>query len=140
MLQLLASQAPQNSTPSQINLQVIVVGSLSEAQQVEERLKKGEDFAVVAKEKSTDPSASLGGHLGRIDPTLLRPEMRDALAGVVPGQITPIIKIANGYVILKVLPWEQTAEDARTGATQSMSANPNIGLAARGAIIFPAFQ
>src|SRR5208283_343104 len=138
VLLLLATSPPQSSIPAQINLQVIVVGSLPEAQQVEQRLKKGEDFAVVAKEKSIDPSAPVGGYLGKIDPTLLRPEMRAALAGVPEGQITPIIKIANGYVILKVLPEVQTAQDSRSAATQSMSANPNMGLASRGAIIFPA--
>jgi hypothetical protein len=41
--------------------------------------------------------------MGMTDPAKLRPELRDALRGVAPGQISGIAKIPSGYAILKVL-------------------------------------
>ena len=49
------------------------------------RLKAGADFAVLAREKSVDPTSTDGGFLGKIDPASLRAELRDALRAVNPG-------------------------------------------------------
>jgi peptidyl-prolyl cis-trans isomerase D len=57
------------------------VGSADEAQRILESLKKGEDFAALAKQKSTDATADDGGYMGKIDPATLRPELREALNG-----------------------------------------------------------
>ena len=53
--------------------------------QILENLKKGEDFAALAKQKSTDATADDGGYMGKVDPATLRPELREALKGVRPG-------------------------------------------------------
>ena len=47
----------------EIHARHILVATEAEAKEIQERLKKGEDFATVAKEKSKDPSAE-GGDLG----------------------------------------------------------------------------
>ena len=85
-------------------MQVIVVSTPELAGQVLEKLKAGSDFATLAKEKSIDPTADTGGFTGRMDPAALRPELRDALKGVAPGQLSPITRIPSGYAILRVLP------------------------------------
>jgi len=41
--------------------------------------------------------------MGRLDPASLRSELRDALKGVGPGQISSVIRIQSGFAILKVL-------------------------------------
>jgi tetratricopeptide (TPR) repeat protein len=92
-----------------VGLQVIVVSTPEQASQALEKLKAGYDFATLAKAKSIDPTADSGGFLGQMDPASLRPELRDALKGVAPGQLSPITRIPSGYAILRVMP-ESEAE------------------------------
>ena len=61
----------------------------------------GEDFAALAKEKSVDATAEDGGYMGKVDPAALRPELREALKGITPGQITGVIKVPTGFAIVK---------------------------------------
>jgi tetratricopeptide (TPR) repeat protein len=103
-----APPAAQGS-PKEVTLRVIVVRTPEQASQVLEKLKAGYDFATLAKEKSIDPTADSGGFMGRMNLAGLRPELRDALQGVVPGQLSPITRIPSGYAILKVIP-ESEAE------------------------------
>ncbi|HVW12001.1 MAG TPA: FG-GAP-like repeat-containing protein [Bryobacteraceae bacterium] len=84
-------------------LSIIVVASEAEANQVAAQLKAGADFGALAKKQSTDPTANDSGYMGVLDPANLRPELRDALHGVAPGQISGIAQIPTGYAILKVL-------------------------------------
>jgi peptidyl-prolyl cis-trans isomerase SurA len=84
-------------------LQVIVVVSAAEAQQIFDRLKNGEDFVTLAKEKSVDATASAGGYMGELTRQDLRAELRDALQGLAPGEISKVVRIPSGYAILKVL-------------------------------------
>src|ERR1700730_14320137 len=89
--------------PGSVALRIIVVNSQPEAQQILDRLKGGEDFATLAKDKSTDPTANEGGYMGEIEPAKLRLELRDALKGVGPGQVSGVVHIPSGYAILQVL-------------------------------------
>ncbi len=54
--------------------------------------------------------------MGQVDPATLRPELREALKGISPGQTTGVVKVPTGFAILKVL----TASDS--GADKN--ANP----------------
>jgi hypothetical protein len=77
---LLSPKLLSGQTPSPtLILRIIVVDSPSEAKQILDRLRDGADFAVLAKEKSTDASANDGGYIGKVDPTTLRPELWDSL-------------------------------------------------------------
>jgi tetratricopeptide (TPR) repeat protein len=99
---------------SAIPVRLIVLNSEQEAQSVLDRLKAGDDFAVLAREKSVDATAVDGGLLGKVDPSTLRSELRDALRGVQPGQISKIVKIPSGYAVLKVLADTETADIENT--------------------------
>src|ERR1700722_810270 len=79
--------------PPAVALRIIVVDSPSLADRVAQRLKNGEDFAALARELSIDPTASDGGSMGQVDSTSLRSELRDALKGIVPGQITGVVRV-----------------------------------------------
>src|ERR1700727_2280207 len=125
----------QNATQQSANLQIIVVDSSTQADRVLQRLKNGEDFAALAKELSIDPAASDGGSMGHIDPAALRPELRDAVARLSVGEISPIIHTHSGYAILKMVspaaaaPLQNTAP-ARilpSSATGAIRYAPNVG-------------
>jgi tetratricopeptide (TPR) repeat protein len=124
----------QDSPPGMLNLQVIVVDSPGKAQQILDRLKRGEDFAGIAKSDSIDPSATQGGYLELVDPRTLRPELREALKGLRPGQTTKVIAVPSGYVILKLLP------EMQPGVAQGMGPGQgrNLPLAGQGAVRYPA--
>jgi len=91
-----------------------VVSSAAEAKDIHDRLDRGEDFAVLAKEKSNDPTADSGGYMWTMDPSMLRAELKSALSGVAPGHITPVAHIPEGYAILKVLSPNQVTEMEKT--------------------------
>jgi parvulin-like peptidyl-prolyl isomerase len=64
LAQTATASASVNSTSDRIPLQVIVVRSNEEAEAILARLRKGEDFGALAKQKSIDPTASDGGFMG----------------------------------------------------------------------------
>jgi tetratricopeptide (TPR) repeat protein len=117
----------QSTASDEVPLQVIVVRSEEEARRVLERLKNGDDFAALAKEKSTDPTANDGGYMGKFAPRALRAELRDALQGVAPGQVSKVAQIPSGYAILKVM--TSSSAPAKTGDPAAIPA-----LAARGTV------
>jgi len=129
---LALSQEPHSA---EVGLRIIVVSSPEQADKILERLRHGEDFAALAKEKSTDATADDGGYMGRIDPATLRPELRDALRTVAPGQITGVIKLPSGYAILKVLSSAESVPVTGTNpgrilpmaATGTIRYAPNVG-------------
>ena len=108
----------QDSTPT-VSLQIIVVGSQSEAQSVLDRVKRGEDFATVAKQLSTDNTASDGGNMGQVNPMNLRPEIRDALQGLAPGGTSAIVHLPSGYAILKLLAIQAGSAQNSSGTDNS---------------------
>jgi len=124
----------QNNSAAVVNLQVMVVDSPGKAQQILDRLKKGEDFAEIAKAESIDPSASQGGLLGLVDPSTLRPELREALKEIRPGQTSAVIAVPYGYVILKLL------SETQPGVAQGMGPGQtrDLPLAGQGAVRYPA--
>jgi len=110
-----------------LELQIIVVDSPVEAARILQQLKAGEDFAMLAKQKSTDPSADSGGYMGGLDPKNLRPELRDAARQLAPAEISPVIKFSEGYAILRIAP---AAGRNKSGVRQS------FGTSARGGVRF----
>ena len=79
----------------------ILVDTEAEAKEVAERLKKGEDFATVAKEKSKDPSAE-GGDLGFFTRGQTLKPIEDAAFALEVGQISEPVQTKFGWHILKV--------------------------------------
>jgi hypothetical protein len=143
--------AAQSSTQVTPEIRIIVVESQSEADQILKRLKAGEDFATLAREKSIDPSSSNGGSLGRLDPAGLRTELRDAVRGAGKGQPAGPVKISTGFAILEVedsgataasTPPAPTAGAPQGGAAvattgQGMTPTGLLALAGRGKVPYP---
>jgi peptidyl-prolyl cis-trans isomerase SurA len=70
------------------------------------RLKQGEDYAQLAQNFSEDPqSAPNGGDLGFVPESALEkvnPDLRKAIQAVSPGQITSVVRTAEGYRVFKI--------------------------------------
>ncbi|HTU34541.1 MAG TPA: FG-GAP-like repeat-containing protein [Candidatus Acidoferrum sp.] len=138
----------QQTAPGTVSLQVIVVDSQEKAQTVLQRLKAGQDFAVVAKEMSIDPNAGNGGYVGDANPALLRPELRQVVEALKPGEVSGSIKLSTGYVIVKLLrrtlgaPAQGKASPAgaleQTAPGQGMGPNRDLLVSGKGAIQYPA--
>lgn len=69
------------------------------AQDVYERLQKGEPFAKLAGLFSDAPTAKSGGDLGVFEVSLLTDQARRALAGIDAGQYSRIVETEQGYQI-----------------------------------------
>jgi len=72
--------------------------------QLESRLRSGEDFATLAKSNSQDTlSAAKGGDLGWVNPGDLVPKFEEVMDNTAPGQISQPFETEFGWHILQVL-------------------------------------
>ena len=141
----------QDTSPSAPELQIIVVESQADAEQIRTRLQNGEDFATLARQKSIDPSAANGGSLGKVDPATLRNELREPLRAAKPGQLVGPIKISTGFAILKVAgpvstqseppivssPGVAQSNPPAVSSGQGMTPTALLALAGRGKVSYP---
>lgn len=78
------------------------------------RMKQGEDFSQLAQNFSEDPTSSgNGGDLGFVPESALEkvnPELRKAIQGAAPGQLTPVLHTAEGYRIFKIYSKESAGQ------------------------------
>ncbi len=117
------AQLPAIEQAARVPLRIIVVESQTEAQRIVDQLKKGEDFADLAAEKSIDPTANQGGYVGNLQPENLRPELRDALKGIRPGEFSPVTRIPEGYAIIKIdLRDQPPAQEVNPAVLSAMTA------------------
>jgi peptidyl-prolyl cis-trans isomerase D len=65
------------------------------------RVKGGEPFEKVAKEKSEDSSAANGGSLGCFGSEQMVPEFSSVAFGLQPGSMSEVVKTSFGYHIIK---------------------------------------
>lgn len=88
--------------PERRNYSVIQFKTEVEAKAALDELKKGADFAVIAKEKSTDIiSRNNGGELGWLEPETTPDEVKAANLSE-KGQLSDVIKSSVGYLIVRL--------------------------------------
>ena len=85
----------------EIHARHILVDTEAEAKEVAERLKKGEDFAKVANEKSKDPGAE-GGDLGFFTRGQMLKPFEDAAFALDVGEISEPVQTQFGWHIIRV--------------------------------------
>src|SRR5204862_7207127 len=80
----------------------ILVETEDDAKAIEDELKKGADFAELAKKKSKDPGASDGGDLGFFTKEQMVPEFSTVAFTLEPGKISDPVKSQFGWHVIKV--------------------------------------
>jgi peptidyl-prolyl cis-trans isomerase C len=87
---------------TEYNARHVLVKTREEADEIIRQLDKGGDFETLAKEKSTDTSASAGGKLGWFSSTQMVQPFADAVAGLQKGSYTkePVQTQFGWHVIL----------------------------------------
>jgi peptidyl-prolyl cis-trans isomerase SurA len=73
------------------------------ADDLHNRLVKGEDFTALAKRYSQGSTAEEGGALGEFERGQLAKQLEDAVFGLEKGQFTDVIQTKTGFEILKVV-------------------------------------
>jgi peptidyl-prolyl cis-trans isomerase C len=86
----------------EVHARHILVETEDEAKAVEEELKKGADFAELAKKKSKDPGASDGGDLGFFTKDQMVPEFSTVAFALEPGKVSDPVKSQFGWHVIKV--------------------------------------
>lgn len=115
LAQILVTPGPD---PSVRNLKNSKAQNDSEAKSkildIENRLRRGEDFQMLAQNYSEDPNtAANGGDMGFIPESALEkanPELRKLVMSLQPGGVSQVIHTGEGYRILKVLSKEPAGQ------------------------------
>lgn len=97
----------------------ILVEQESKAKELLDRLKKGEDFAALAKEASIDPgSAAKGGDLGFFKRGAMVKEFDTVAFTLKPGELSEPVKTQFGYHIIQVMEQKTVQGMLDEGATE----------------------
>jgi peptidyl-prolyl cis-trans isomerase SurA len=95
LAQILIAVSP-NAPPADI------AAAQAKAEKIRKRAVLGEDFHVLATQFSDDDSKSKGGELGYFAPDEMMDQIRTAVAGLKPGEISKLVRTSHGFHILKV--------------------------------------
>lgn len=71
------------------------------AQALLQRIRDGEDFGLLAREYSEDPSSVDGGVIAPLEPDDAPPEFMTAARALQPGQVSDVIESAMGFHIIQ---------------------------------------
>jgi len=87
-----------------------------------QRLRSGEDFAVLAKQFSEDPGSALnGGDLNWIDPNSLVPAFREEMANTAIGELSEPFESQFGWHVLQVLDRRSTDSSSQMREQQAIT-------------------
>lgn len=82
-------------------------------ERVRARIQEGTArFESMARQYSSDPSASRGGELGWVYPGDTVPEFERAMDGLAPGAVSPVVRSPFGFHLIQVLERRDTAGGA----------------------------
>lgn len=81
----------------------ILVGSADEAEDLRQRVAKGEDFAELARQFSLGSSAQEGGDVGYFGPGELLPAFEQAVARLSVGEVGPVVQVPTGFMVIQRL-------------------------------------
>ncbi len=88
--------------PGKVRARHIVVKSQSEADGIFGELKKGADFAELAKDRNVDSTQQAGGELGWVVKGIMVKPFEDALFSLKQGEISPVVQTFMGFHIIQV--------------------------------------
>jgi len=95
-------------------------------EQLEQRIRGGDDFASLARSNSQDTlSAARGGDLGWVSPGELVPPFEEAMDALSPGEVSDPVKTRFGWHLIQVMDrrdYDSTEEFKRSKARQMIRA------------------
>jgi parvulin-like peptidyl-prolyl isomerase len=102
------NETPLNSTDKSDNnikenfyLRQILVNTRAKAEDIIDRIAKGEPFKEVALKESKGPNAYAGGYIGRVDPSHLHTSIADALLNNYESDDPVIVETERGFHIIQ---------------------------------------
>ncbi|HEV7817343.1 MAG TPA: peptidylprolyl isomerase, partial [Janthinobacterium sp.] len=107
---------PDNASPE------VIAARRARAEEVMRQLRTGADFAKMAATYSDSNDNLKGGEIGWRDPERLPSLFVEPLNKLKPGQVTPIIKSAGAFHILKLVDKRSLAEGQAAAAVQQTHA------------------
>ena len=96
------SQGQGATASGDVTFRIIVASTPEAARALRDRVTRGAAFDELAVAESIDPSARRGGLVGPVAIRELRPELRDALAGLGPGAVSDVVTVPTGFAILQL--------------------------------------
>jgi peptidyl-prolyl cis-trans isomerase C len=100
--QLYEEATKQMAGEKEIHARHILVDTEDQAKAILAEIKKGGDFAAIAKERSKDPGGANGGDLGYFTQDQMVPEFAQAAFKLEAGQLSDPVKTQFGWHIIKV--------------------------------------
>lgn len=97
-----SSQPPADDAAKQATDAAALSAAQARAQDVLKQLRDGASFEDIAKKYSDGPSAQDGGALGTFERGKLAKELEDRTFAMKAGEVTDVIRVKQGYAILKV--------------------------------------
>ncbi len=88
--------------PEQVKARQILVGTEVDARDIVTKLRSGEDFTELAKDKSLSPDGKEGGDLGYFSHGHMPPEFDKVIFSLGTGRLSKIVKSPYGYHIFKL--------------------------------------
>jgi len=99
------------ATPEQLKLRMIVLNAdpldansadstRKMADEIQDKVKGGAEFATMAKTYSMDGTAESGGDWGMIDRKTLNQQLTDIAFGLSPGEVSQVVQIGDSFYIL----------------------------------------
>jgi peptidyl-prolyl cis-trans isomerase SurA len=96
---LVAAEKKDNSAPDDPQQ---LAAAQAKAEDLLAQIRKGADFAEIAKKNSNGPSAAQGGELGEFQRGTLAKELEEKTFAMKPGEVSDVVRTKQGFVILKV--------------------------------------
>jgi parvulin-like peptidyl-prolyl isomerase len=97
------------SSPEEVTLSEIIIPAAgnpaeasAKADEIVRKIAQGEQFASLASQYSSGPTAGKGGSIGTYLTAKLNPGIAAAVAKVKEGDVTPVIKGADSFAIYRV--------------------------------------
>jgi peptidyl-prolyl cis-trans isomerase SurA len=99
--------APQKKDNNAADDPQALAAAQAKAEDLLAQIRKGADFAEIAKKSSDGPSAAQGGELGEFQRGTLAKELEEKTFAMKPGEVSDVVRTKQGFVILKVTDHQQ---------------------------------
>jgi foldase protein PrsA len=91
-----------SAVPALTHLRLLVVESQERAEQLRQRILKGEDFGALARQNSLGGYKESGGEMGWVDPHVLPPPVTAAIEAIRDKGLTPVVETPNRFFVIRV--------------------------------------